>query len=238
MASTVYGRGSEWRRWDLHTHAPGTALADQFGGWDEFLGAVEAADPAIAVVGITDYASINTYKTFKKHHDLGRMSNIAMAFPNIEFRVSPETKIGKGINLHLLVSPDDPDHVERIDEALTQLIIKRGDDDIACNRSGLTRLGRMTKTALIGDAAYKEGVNQFKVDFDVFRSWFEKNQWLMEDALVAVAAGSNDGASGLNDSGYKATRREIYPFAPLVCSEALLVRAASAGIGAHFQSKI
>ena len=44
MVSTVYGRGSEWRRWDLHIHAPGTALADQFGDWDEFLDAVEAAD--------------------------------------------------------------------------------------------------------------------------------------------------------------------------------------------------
>ncbi len=176
MASTVYGRGSEWRRWDLHTHAPGTALADQFGDWDQFLDAVEAADPAIAVVGITDYSSINTYKTFKKHHDGGRMSNIAMAFPNIEFRISPETKISKGINLHLLISPDDPDHVDRIDEALTQLIIKRGDEDIACNRSGLIRLGRMTKPALIGDAAYKEGVNQFKVDFDVLRRRFAANR--------------------------------------------------------------
>ena len=62
----VYGRGSEWRRWDLHLHAPGTTLADQFGDWDEFVEAVEAADPSIAVVGITDYASIRAYKAFKE----------------------------------------------------------------------------------------------------------------------------------------------------------------------------
>ena len=99
----VYGRGSEWRRWDLHLHAPGTTLADQFGDWDEFVEAVEAADPSIAVVGITDYASIRAYKAFKERHDDGRMQNIALAIPNIEFRISPETKMGKGINLHLLV---------------------------------------------------------------------------------------------------------------------------------------
>ena len=227
----VYGRGSEWRRWDLHLHAPGTTLADQFGDWDEFVEAVEAADPSIAVVGITDYASIRAYKAFKERHDDGRMQNIALAIPNIEFRISPETKMGKGINLHLLVSPDDPDHLDRIDEALTRLIIKRGEEDVACNRPGLIRLGKMTKANLQGDAAYREGVNQFKVDFDVFRGWFETDQWLVKNALVAVAAGSNDGASGLVDSGYKATRREIYRFAHIILSGNPTERAAWLGTG-------
>ena len=227
----VYGRGSEWRRWDLHLHAPGTTLADEFGDWNEFVEAVEAADPSIAVVGITDYASIRTYKAFKERHDNGRMQNIALAIPNIEFRISPETKMGKGINLHLLVSPDDPDHLDRIDEALTRLIVKRGEEDIACNRPGLIRLGKMTKASLEGDAAYREGVNQFKVDFDVFRRWFETDQWLVKNAVVAVAAGSNDGASGLVDSGYKATRREIYRFAHIILSGNPTERAAWLGTG-------
>ena len=227
----VYGRESEWRRWDLHIHAPGTTLEDQFGDWDEFVEAVETADPSIAVVGITDYASTRAYKVFKKRHDDGRMQNIALAIPNIEFRISPETKMGKGINLHLLVSPDDPDHIDRIDEALTRLIIKRGGEDVACNRPGLIRLGKMTKATLQGDAAYREGVNQFKVDFDVFRRWFETDQWLVKNALVAVAAGSNDGASGLVDSGYKATRREIYRFAHIILSGNPTERAAWLGAG-------
>ena len=34
-------RGSVWRRWDLHVHTPGNALNDQFGGWDEYLAAIE-----------------------------------------------------------------------------------------------------------------------------------------------------------------------------------------------------
>ena len=139
--------------------------------------------------------------------------------------------MGKGINLHLLVSPDDPDHLDRIDETLTRLIIKRGDEDVACNRPGLIRLGKMTNASLQGDAAYREGVNQFKVDFDVFRRWFETDQWLVKNALVAVAAGSKDGASGLVDSGYKATRREIYRFAHIILSGNPTERAAWLGTG-------
>jgi ABC-type lipoprotein export system ATPase subunit len=216
----LYGRGSEWRRWDLHIHAPGTALNDGFGDWDEFVDAVEQADGSLAVVGVTDYCSINTYKAFKSHLDDGRMENIKLAIPNIEFRVSPETKVGKGINLHLLVSPDDPEHVDRIEEALSRLKINRDGEDIPCSRAGLTRLGKLTNKNLSTSptAAYREGVNQFKVDVDIFRSWFESEKWLSQHALVAVAAGSNDGASGLKDGGYQSTRREIYRFAQVVLS--------------------
>ena len=217
---TPYGRGSEWRRWGPHVHAPGTAREDQFGDWDEYLDAVEGADASIAVMGVTDYASINTYKTFKGHRDAGRMENIVFAFPNIEFRVSPETRDSKGINLHLLVSPDDTDRVERIDEALTRLKIKRNDTDISCTRNGLVRLGLIAKPHLRtgAEAAYAEGVNQFKIDLDVFRVWFETEEWLRNNALVAVQAGSEDGAAGLTDSGYVTTRREIYRFAHIVFS--------------------
>lgn len=39
-------RGSIWHRWDLHMHAPGTLLADQFGGdWEAYLTAIEDSDP-------------------------------------------------------------------------------------------------------------------------------------------------------------------------------------------------
>lgn len=216
----TYPRGSEWRRWDLHLHAPGTALADQFGDWDEFLGAVETADKSIVVAGITDYASINTYKTFKTYQDAGHLQNIALAIPNIEFRISPETKAGKGINLHLLVSPDDAEHVERIEEALGRLKVRRNNEDIPCSQAGLLRLGKLTKPDLKStpEAAYCEGVNQFKVDFEHFRNWFVAEEWLSRNALVAIAAGSGDGASGLIDGGYQATRREIYAFADIIFS--------------------
>ena len=48
----MYPRGSEWRRWALHVHAPGTLLNDQFGDWDEYLTAIEAQDQ-VRVMAVT-----------------------------------------------------------------------------------------------------------------------------------------------------------------------------------------
>ena len=218
--AVAYSRGSEWRRWDLHIHAPGTAMEDQFGDWEEYVLAIEAADSSIAAVGITDYATIRTYKTFLEHRKRGRMKNIALALPNIEFRISPETKRGKGINLHLLVCSDEADHVSRIEEALSRLSLKRAADNIPCTEQGLTRLGKLTKPNLAheDEAAFLEGTRQFKVEFDQFRSWYEGEQWLYRNSLVGLASGSSDGASGLTDSGFLATRRELYAFTHLIFS--------------------
>ncbi len=41
--------GSEWRRWDLHIHTPGTALNNQFGDWDECLAVIEAQSGDVPV---------------------------------------------------------------------------------------------------------------------------------------------------------------------------------------------
>ena len=63
-----YERGSEWRRWDLHIHTPGTKKNDMYEGgsieekWDGFYNFIssyigDGSDPlrAIKVIGITDY---------------------------------------------------------------------------------------------------------------------------------------------------------------------------------------
>lgn len=43
-------RGSEWRKWDLHIHTPGTAKNDQYGNpgdvWEEYIDALEKSDIA------------------------------------------------------------------------------------------------------------------------------------------------------------------------------------------------
>jgi hypothetical protein len=48
-----YPAGSEWRKWDLHVHIPGTRLNDNYepkGGapdWDRFADALESSDVAV-----------------------------------------------------------------------------------------------------------------------------------------------------------------------------------------------
>ena len=54
-------------------HAPGTLLADQFGGdWEAYLTAIEQSDPLILALGVTDYFCIQTYKEVRKRKAAGR----------------------------------------------------------------------------------------------------------------------------------------------------------------------
>lgn len=217
----TYGRGSEWRRWDLHIHTPGTALNDQFGDWEEYLTAIEAADGSIAALGITDYFTIRTYKTLLAYRQKRPLPKIELILPNIEFRLTPVTKGGKAINLHLLISPHDPNHIARIEEALNQLTIDRADDRIPCTEEGLRRLGSRMRPDLSNnpEAAFKEGVEQFKIGFDLFQWWWKSQPWLQQNSLIAVTNSSFDGASGLqHDSGLKDTRDEIYRFSNIIFS--------------------
>ena len=70
-----YLRGSEWRRWDLHVHTPGTNKNDQYEvttieeRWDGFYRSIldyvgDGSDKvkSIVSIGITDYLSIENYK--------------------------------------------------------------------------------------------------------------------------------------------------------------------------------
>lgn len=61
----IVSRGSEWRRWEPHIHAPGTVLNNQFGGasaWTSYLTALETATPRIEAIAVTDYYVTDTYE--------------------------------------------------------------------------------------------------------------------------------------------------------------------------------
>jgi hypothetical protein len=112
--------GSEWRRWDLHVHTPETILNNQYGDWEEYLQAVEA-HPDVKVLGVTDYMSITNYSKLKSFKVEGRIGNIDLLIPNIEFRIAPPTDKATAVNIHILISPDDPKHEQEILNALARL---------------------------------------------------------------------------------------------------------------------
>jgi ABC-type lipoprotein export system ATPase subunit len=209
VTQSIYARGSEWRRWDLHVHTPGTALEDKFSSWDEFLARLRY-EKDVVVMGVTDYLSIKNYRHLlaeKGPHSLG---SIVLLIPNIEFRIGPATDRGHATNIHLLIDPLAPDHCDRIDEALSRLSIKYEDQPYSCNEAGLIKLGGSYNNALTNDVSrYREGVNQFKVDPTVFKEWFDKEHWLAANSIVVVSGG-NDGPSGLKDDGWVAVQEEIW----------------------------
>lgn len=219
--SDKWNLGSRWRRWDPHLHAPGTLRNNQFGDdWDAYFRRIAQASPAPVALGITDYFSLRCYKEFVRRRPAGALPSVSLVFPNIELRLTIETKDRQGINLHLLVSPDDRDHVARIEEKLATLRYKYRDDLYPCTDDGLKRLGRAHKNSpdLKDELALADGANQFKLELgDLHRLW-DSDPWIRGNVMVAVAAG-NDGLAGLTgDASFHAQREELGRFAQIVFS--------------------
>jgi energy-coupling factor transporter ATP-binding protein EcfA2 len=211
--------GSEWHRWDPHLHAPGTLLCDQFNGdWETYLTSIETASPLVEALGVTDYFSIQTYRRAKEHRAAGRMPGVKLIFPNVEMRLDIKTTKSKGVNLHLLFSPEDPNHEQEIERLLSLLEFEFDERPYRGSISDLTNLGYAVEPSLTTDsAALYAGTNQFKTTLADLKKLFRKDKWFRNNCLIAVAGGSNDGTSGLQeDSSFKATRLEIEAFANII----------------------
>ena len=214
MAATQDTRGSRGHRWDPHIHTPGTILNNQYrepGAWDAFLTSIENSDPRIRALGVTDYYSIDNYVTLLAKKAEGRLPDVDLLFANLEMRYGIGTGRGSPINVHLLISPDDPDHVEQIRRFLRALTFDAFGESYRCDPSDLMRLGRASNPGVDTDAAALEaGTNQFKINPDQLRNEWKRSIWVQENILIAVAAGSNDGTSGLQGDPSLATlRKEI-----------------------------
>jgi energy-coupling factor transporter ATP-binding protein EcfA2 len=161
-------------------------------------------------VGVTDYLDINNYLAVRKLHVEGKLPNIALVIPNIEFRVLPATGKNPGANVHLIVDPSAEDHPERIRHALTMLTYRYDGNDYACTRDHLAALGRAVHgSTLDASAAFFKGVEQFRPDVERFLKWWQGQDWLRSNSLVGVVAGG-DGLSGWSmGGGLQATREEL-----------------------------
>lgn len=191
-------RGSEWRKWDLHIHTPGTAKNDQYGNsgdvWEEYIDALEKSD--IAVFGITDYFSIENYYRVKQYQTTGRLQGKTI-LPNVEMRIMPVTKSGTAINIHAIFDPTlTKQELDR--EFFSKLTIRCGNDTYGCTRGNLIAFGRK----LANDATYPEdsakrkGIEEFIVSFEQLHDTLN-NPFFDNRVIVALSGKSNDGLSGL-----------------------------------------
>lgn len=212
-------QGSLWHRWDPHLHAPGTVLNDQFhGDWNAYLAKINSASPSIRALGVTDYLCIHGYQAVLKRWHAGHLPGVEFLFPNVELRLDIKTDRRKPINLHLLFSPDDPDHETQIERLLSRLRFKGSERDYACTRSELIALGREHDPNQTDDeAAFRTGVNQFKVTFEQLLDLWKGETWLRQNCLIAVAGSNNDGTAGLAaDHSFAMQRRTIERFAHII----------------------
>lgn len=219
----VNSSGSTWKRWEPHTHTPETALNDQFNvPWEDYIAMLESLEPSIVGIGVTDYFTTEGYRKVRDYQRLGRLPGVFL-FPNIEMRLALGTTDGDGVNVHLLVSPEDPDHLEKINGKLALLPHRFGTEEYNCTPDSLRHLGRAwhahanQKTLAESRAevdpvgALRLGANQFKVEFSTLCGWRDKDPWLKANTLIAVPNG-HDGAGGLprgNDTAFASIRETL-----------------------------
>ena len=216
----MISRGSEWRRWEPHIHAPGTVMNDQFKGptaWEDYISALEAATPSIEAIAVTDYYVTETYERVLEYKRDGRLSSVNLIFPNVELRLDVATAKGGFVNLHLFVSPEDRDHISALQRLLSRLHFTVQHDRFDCTRAELIRLGKKEDPTITDDCtALAYGANQYKVNFNELREVLGQSGWAQTNILVAVAGGSNDGTSGVRDAADQTLRREIESFADVI----------------------
>lgn len=213
-------RGSEWRRWEPHIHAPGTVMNNQFSGptaWDDYLGSLEKATPVIEAIAVTDYYVTDTYEEVLRHKASGRLPRANLIFPNVELRLDVATAKGGFANLHLFVSPEDAQHIEELRRLLSRLRFSVMQDHFDCTRADLIRLGKRADPGITDQrAALSYGANQFKVNFQQLREVFAGSGWAKKNILIAVAGGATDGTSGVREAADQTIRREIESFADVI----------------------
>jgi len=217
----MISRGSEWHRWEPHIHAPGTILNDQFGAadpWDNYISTLESRSPKIEAIAVTDYYVTDTYEKFIRCKAVDRLSDVKLIFPNIELRLDIAAKSGF-VNLHLLVSPEDCDHLSEVKRILKRLQFHAFNDRFDCTREELIKLGKRADPAIKDEgAALRFGATQFKVNFDQLRKVIGESEWAKKHILIAVAGGTGDGTSGVQQAADATVRQEIEKFAHIIFS--------------------
>ncbi len=112
------------------------------------------------------------------------------------------------LNIHLLISLEDPEHPQKLHNALARLTWKYCNDNDSCLRDQLIALGKAFGSKVNNEReALGTGVTQFKVDFSAFRDWYSSEPRLKANSLVIVAAG-DDGLSGFQKDGHWGGYRE------------------------------
>jgi energy-coupling factor transporter ATP-binding protein EcfA2 len=182
----TWPRGSEWRKWDLHIHAPGTKLNDQFtaaGGdvWVEYCKRLHDSD--VQAFGITDYFSADGYFSAReKMRDRHPESGKAL-FPNIELRTNDVVnKEQEEINIHLVFNPFRSDHEDKIKSFLTFLKTNKTD---AAGRN--VRASELTQRS-----HFEEATTTRPFIREAFEETYGRGAELL-DCVLIVAAANNDG---------------------------------------------
>lgn len=205
-----YPAGSEWRRWDLHIHTPETNKEDSYFGstteekWDAFYQNIanyvgDGSDPskAIAVMGVTDYVTIDNYKKVVADNRLPEC--VKLIIPNIEMRMTPVAQAP--VNIHFLFDPAIVDQLET--RFFSQLKIDIGGKPYHPVKSELIALGKTNLPNQTDERVLlKKGVELFVISKDAIDDVMKKDPDLRNHVLIGVSNSTNDGVSGVGRNDF------------------------------------
>lgn len=166
-------KGSRFRKWDLHLHTPATVLNNNFQGstqdekWDNFIRKLEESD--LQAIAVTNYFCINGYEEILQKKGEGRLTNIKLILPNIEFRISQPNRQNEHIHLHVLFSDVAQVSLSKIQDFLNRLSLTNtasDDRQLYCKSDDLTTVGY--DRALVNFEVLKK---QLSEDFNHLRDY-------------------------------------------------------------------
>ena len=186
-----FKRGSEWKKWDLHVHTP-LSIVQQYGGnsdvvWEKYIQDLENLPSEFKVLGINDYLFLDGYSKLKKEkEENGRLTNIELLLPVVEFRIEKFAGVDFGslqrINLHVIFSNEVT--IETIQSQFLNTLeqsyqIENGGDSWsrAITRESVSELGEKIINGAPADQRHKygssltEGFNNLNVkEEQIFKS--------------------------------------------------------------------
>lgn len=205
--SFKYPKGSEWRKWDLHVHTP-YSIEQNYGDiekvWEKFISDLEALPPSFKVIGINDYIFLDGYKRILQERAKGRLKNLDLILPVIEFRVDKfggtDSALSR-VNLHVIFSDQlKPEIIETqfLNRLPTQYVLNPEFDHLGSKwnalptRASLEDLGHLIiesvpeKERAKFAAPLKEGFNNLCFKFEEIIKIVENTSYFKEKALTAV----------------------------------------------------
>jgi len=177
-------RGSEWRKWDLHIHPPGTKKNDQYrlttgDVWAEFCQKIENSD--VQAFGITDYFSADGYFDFIEKFRARYPHSRKVVFANVELCTNDVVNAAsEEVNLHIVFNSDVPE--QKIKSFLQNLETNKSDTN-----------GRSIKASeLASKSDFEEATTTRKAIDNALKNTFGDKADLTEYLLIFAAA-NNDG---------------------------------------------
>lgn len=224
-----FAKGSEWRRWDLHLHTPETKKNDQYEGrtseekWNKFYEKIsnyigDGSDPTknIAVIGITDYLSIDNYKKVVADNRLPK--SVRFVLPNVEMRLDVMGKDAP-VNIHFIFNPTIVDELN--ERFFAQLKFDEGTRSYSATKGSLISLGKKLAIGEItNEEAYQSGLEKFLVNIKDLRKLFDDDKDLRKNTIIVLPNSEGDGASGITsrDAQNSALRLSAYKLADMIFS--------------------